>query len=246
MISTSNLFLKKHFHCLGTLTSLLCFHLFYGIATALYPGGTWQDHSTVGHSFWHNYLCDVMSATSLNGMPNPGSSYGLIAYGCLLIALLFWWMLLAKMTEKYSPILAKGLLSISLLSVATSFLAIVVFPAEEKLFSYHFVFTSLTLLFGLCTTFFPFVYFLSIAPCRFLGKAGVLLTSPVAVGLCCYMAQNLGLQAFQNNDLIIGLSKVSIITITILCLLSCYKQVQNVVAREHKVAGAKELWVQLL
>ena len=29
------------------------------IAAAQYPGGTWMDLRTQGHSFWGNFLCDV-------------------------------------------------------------------------------------------------------------------------------------------------------------------------------------------
>jgi len=43
----------------------------YAAAALAYPGGTWEDPSTVGHSFFFNYYCDLMRPTALNGQPNP-------------------------------------------------------------------------------------------------------------------------------------------------------------------------------
>ncbi len=60
----------------------------------LYPGGTSWDPATTGHDFWHNYLCDLLRPTALDGVPNPlGSALaktatlllaaGLFAFFCL-------------------------------------------------------------------------------------------------------------------------------------------------------------------
>jgi hypothetical protein len=43
----------------------------YAAAAAAYPGGTWEDPTSVGHSFLFNYYCDLMRPTALNGQPNP-------------------------------------------------------------------------------------------------------------------------------------------------------------------------------
>jgi hypothetical protein len=40
-------------------------------AMAVYPGGTWMNRATVGHSFWGNFLCDLQQPIALNGSPNP-------------------------------------------------------------------------------------------------------------------------------------------------------------------------------
>ncbi len=36
---------------------------------ALYPGGTWFDRETRGHSFAKNFLCDLMQSRALDGEP---------------------------------------------------------------------------------------------------------------------------------------------------------------------------------
>ena len=51
----------------GLGTFLLC----YAAAAALYPGGTWTDPSAPGHSFWQNYLCDLMQSRAHSGEPAP-------------------------------------------------------------------------------------------------------------------------------------------------------------------------------
>lgn len=45
----------------------LIFVVSFVIAAALYPGGTWVQRTSSGHSFFGNYLCDLMQARALNG-----------------------------------------------------------------------------------------------------------------------------------------------------------------------------------
>jgi hypothetical protein len=54
----------------GTATFVVC----YGVAIALYPGGTWWNESAEGHSFWRNFLCDLMQSEALNHEPAPVGS----------------------------------------------------------------------------------------------------------------------------------------------------------------------------
>src|SRR4030095_15920305 len=46
------------------------------VAAAQYPGGTWMDRSTPGHSFWGNFLCDIARDPALDGRPHPGAPWG--------------------------------------------------------------------------------------------------------------------------------------------------------------------------
>lgn len=55
----------------------LCVTIFVlAIAVAMwaYPGGTWWDRARVGHSFWQNFLCDLLHDPSLNHHPNKFGS----------------------------------------------------------------------------------------------------------------------------------------------------------------------------
>lgn len=42
----------------------------FGAAMVLYPGGTWFDRQTRGHSMWKNFLCDLLHEQALNGADN--------------------------------------------------------------------------------------------------------------------------------------------------------------------------------
>src|SRR5262249_14662792 len=64
-----------------------------GVAAASYPGGTWMDRSTEGHSFWGNFLCDIARDHAIDGRPNPGARWGRTAEWMLVIALgVFFWI----------------------------------------------------------------------------------------------------------------------------------------------------------
>lgn len=60
-------------------------------AIARYPGGTWCDRGSEGHSLWANFLCDLLHADGLNGQPNPGATLARLSMLALIAALgLFW------------------------------------------------------------------------------------------------------------------------------------------------------------
>jgi len=64
-----------------------------GVAAASYPGGTWMDRTTVGHSFWGNFLCDIARDRALDGRPQPGAAWGRASEWVLFFALgLFFWV----------------------------------------------------------------------------------------------------------------------------------------------------------
>ncbi|PKL50926.1 MAG: hypothetical protein CVV42_01100 [Candidatus Riflebacteria bacterium HGW-Riflebacteria-2] len=54
------------------------FVLFY-VAAALYPGGSQADLKSTGYSWIHNYWCELMNPEAMNGQPNPGVGYAIIA-----------------------------------------------------------------------------------------------------------------------------------------------------------------------
>src|SRR5579864_57039 len=76
------------------LLSIAFFLPLLGGAMHLYPGGTSWDPSVVGHDFWHNYLCDLLRPTALDGVPNPvGSALAQTATLLLAAGLLpFFWL----------------------------------------------------------------------------------------------------------------------------------------------------------
>ena len=71
------------------------------VAASLYPGGTWFSPQTQGHSFWHNFVCDLLHQQGLNGANNPGAPFALCGLLCQTIALgCLWWSLPGLMRGK--------------------------------------------------------------------------------------------------------------------------------------------------
>ncbi|HFE46126.1 MAG TPA: hypothetical protein ENJ18_11645 [Nannocystis exedens] len=62
---------------------LFLFVAAFTVAAWLYPGGTWANRAHVGHSFFGNFLCDLMQPRALNGEPAELSSlfarFGILA-----------------------------------------------------------------------------------------------------------------------------------------------------------------------
>ena len=46
------------------------------VGAARYPGGSWVDPRSPGHSVWGNFLCDIARDLAVNGQPEPGSAMG--------------------------------------------------------------------------------------------------------------------------------------------------------------------------
>lgn len=213
------------FYSIAITISTLSFLIVYTVSAILYPGGTWENAATVGYSFWGNYLCDVLHATGFNSLPNPGRGYGFVAFGLILVILIFWWLLLTRFLGERSLVLARVIRIISFIS-AVGFLGIIIFPAAEALISLHFFSVAFGGLFGLIATILPLVYFLKMPSYRALGKIGLLLMSPAIITLFVYTAYHIGLFTPHSQLLIIALQKIIVITTTLLCLLSAFKAMQ--------------------
>jgi hypothetical protein len=63
-------------------------------AMASYPGGTWSDRTTPGHSFFRNFFCDLTQEIALSGAPNPGARVAQAGMLAIVLAFFpFWWLL---------------------------------------------------------------------------------------------------------------------------------------------------------
>jgi hypothetical protein len=92
-----------------SLAGTACFVVCYAVAIALYPGGTWWDEDAVGHSFSHNFLCDLMQSQALNGEPAPvGSFLSRIGMAAMLVGLVAFYAQVARLE---SPISRTGRLA---------------------------------------------------------------------------------------------------------------------------------------
>jgi len=75
----------------------------YGVAIALYPGGTWFNRQAEGHSFWFNFLCDLMQTRALNGeKARLGSLLARIGTFAILVALASFYTQIARFESPLS------------------------------------------------------------------------------------------------------------------------------------------------
>jgi multisubunit Na+/H+ antiporter MnhG subunit len=62
-----------------------------------YPGGTWWNPARSGHSFWENFLCDLLHRTALNSKPNGvGAVVATVALLIFVAGLAVFWSVAAE------------------------------------------------------------------------------------------------------------------------------------------------------
>ncbi|XLS27434.1 hypothetical protein ACJD0Z_09515 [Flavobacteriaceae bacterium M23B6Z8] len=76
---------------------MILFVLFYLIAAFNYSGGSYRVPDAAYFDFWYNYLCDLLDATTYQGLPNDASVYARAALVILSVSLSIIWY--------YSPLL---------------------------------------------------------------------------------------------------------------------------------------------
>ncbi len=227
--------MKISFRSRAILVCVLGFYAFYFVSALLYPGGTWEDKTTVGYSFCSNYVCDAWQPTALNGLPNPGRIGGVISIGMYLAALFLMYNLLAKFLAEYSLRLSRVVLTASFLVLIGCFLVSVVFPPEGDELTYHSVILMITFLCGVLAIVLPLVCFLQMSMYRRLGRVGFFLFSPVIVNLFCYVLIRLGVMTWwQGEALLVNLQKISTIAVSMLALLIAHRNTQMVTTTKGK------------
>jgi hypothetical protein len=88
------------------------------VGAARYPGGSWVDPRSPGHSVWGNFLCDIARDLAVNGQPNPGAPWGRAAEWAFVLALcLFWWLVPALLAPRWWPRVIPALGTLSTLGL---------------------------------------------------------------------------------------------------------------------------------
>jgi hypothetical protein len=94
---------KKQFWRYIPLLGIPSFILLYIIATFYYPGGSQADNNAIGFSWLHNYWCNLLNTTAINGQANPAKPIAISAMVLLCISLsAFWYAFPAHMRAKRS------------------------------------------------------------------------------------------------------------------------------------------------
>ena len=69
----------------------ILFLMLYWLATLYYPGGSEWDKNSIGFSWMHNYWCNLLNETAINGSPNPARPIALTGMMILCTSLIVFW-----------------------------------------------------------------------------------------------------------------------------------------------------------
>ena len=92
------------------ISGLFLFIFLYLTAAYRYPGGWPGNPSGAGFSWLHNYWCNLLNETALNGKPNTGRLPAMGGMLVLGITMLIFWMQLGAVIRSTHPNTAKAML----------------------------------------------------------------------------------------------------------------------------------------
>ena len=78
------------------IVGLLGFLLFFVIATTLYPGGSVNEIASEGYSYFHNFICDLMSLHLEEGVVNDARPIAIIAHLMLSFGMISFFYILPE------------------------------------------------------------------------------------------------------------------------------------------------------
>lgn len=79
-------------YLLYPIAGIALFVALYVIASLLYPGGSQYDSHANGFSWMHNYWCNLLNQTAINGQPNHGKPVALAGLAVLCISMILFWL----------------------------------------------------------------------------------------------------------------------------------------------------------
>lgn len=92
-LHTKKVIAKKDRKLLLPLYGSSVFMMLYFIAARYYPGGSQADAAATGFSWLHNYWCNLLNESAMNGQPNAARPIAMAAMGVLCATLLSFWIL---------------------------------------------------------------------------------------------------------------------------------------------------------
>ena len=75
---------------------LIGFLFFFFIATTLYPGGSVNEIASEGYSYFHNFICDLMSLHLTEGETNDARPIAIVAHMMLSFAMISFFYILPE------------------------------------------------------------------------------------------------------------------------------------------------------
>ncbi len=98
---------------------VLSFLALYTLAALLYPGGSYDDRHAAGFSLVRNYFCDLLHPEALNGQPNPGRMFGLVAMAVIVPTLALFWLSVVQLYPRQRALVMTTRIAGSISALAT-------------------------------------------------------------------------------------------------------------------------------
>ena len=89
---------RSNYLLLLPIAGALLFLFLYFVAALNYPGGSQADKYSKGFSWLHNYWCNLLNETGINGLPNAGRRYAMAGMLVLCLSLGWFWFCFARYT----------------------------------------------------------------------------------------------------------------------------------------------------
>jgi hypothetical protein len=116
---------RSNYLLLLPIAGAILFLFFYYIAALNYPGGSESDKAGNGFSWLHNYWCNLMNQTAINGEPNAGRPYAVAGMLVLCLSLGWFWYSFAL----YMPFKKAGKMSMQFSGVSSMCIAFFIFTS---------------------------------------------------------------------------------------------------------------------
>jgi hypothetical protein len=89
---------RSNYLLLLPIAGAILFLFFYYVAVLNYPGGSQADKAGKGFSWLHNYWCNLLNETAINGELNAGRPYAMAGMLVLCLSLGWFWYCFALYT----------------------------------------------------------------------------------------------------------------------------------------------------
>jgi hypothetical protein len=116
---------KSNYLLLLPIAGAILFLFFYYIAALNYPGGSQANQHSQGFSWQHNYWCNLLNETAINGQPNPGRGYAMAGMMVLCLSLGWFWYFFAL----YSPLKKSYRISMQVSGASSMCIAFFIFTS---------------------------------------------------------------------------------------------------------------------
>ena len=82
------------------IVGMVAYLMLFSVATTYYPGGSVNVPNATEHSFFHNFLCDLMNPTGAGGVINIARPLAIVAHLVLSFTMISFFYILPEIFEK--------------------------------------------------------------------------------------------------------------------------------------------------